>query len=66
MHVRKLSGEPTSSVSRRRATGVKGARTRPADRRSVDLDVLEIMLDLDPGMLDWTPPQTYSYRAVER
>ena len=34
----------------------------------LDLDLLDVMYDLDPGMLAWSPPRTRSVRKglVER
>ena len=39
-----------------------------ATRYDLDLDLLDVMLDLDPGMLAWSPPRTRSVRKglVER
>lgn len=43
----------------RRAPGTPGTATQYRSRSTeIDLDLLDVMLDLDPGMLAWTPPRT--------
>lgn len=46
----------------------RGDATSPWPPGDLDLDLRDVMLDLDPGMLAWTPPRTRLDRegGVER
>ena len=37
---------------------VIGQDTTSEDRTDLDLDLIDVMLDLDPGMLAWGLPET--------
>jgi hypothetical protein len=60
----------TSHHTTSEAQDVATARSRPEDGASsrrpgdLDLDLLEVMRDLDPGMLAWTPTADGDWSAA--